>query len=580
MKTIFRGILAVAGIWLLHMGADGQCTISNNALTLPSPAWFGGTQYNVGLIRGSTPVITGGCSLGGYQWQAKPQVGQWQDISGATTRDYDPDLQLATKSYRRVVRASDNTTNNSPEVTLEVYPTAEVDVSILADPPGQICTGDQVTFSAQITNGGNNPTYQWYVDNVLKASSSTYTYIPDDGAQIKCRVTSNSHCISGSNFDEDFLVMDVSNGPVVPVLIISIQQGTSLICEGTSVTFTAFLTAPGNTPRYQWFLGTRKLEGETNKTFVTSQLIDKDTVRCSGVSSLSCADPDSVSSNFLAMTVIPRADAGTLVQKSVHGCLNEPDTLELTGYKGVISEWQQNRNDEGWKTYSPGYIGANLRIENTQTGTFSYRVLVGSQNFCPPDTSNSVTVPVFQSNRQTLVEKAPEAHRARGDVFLICTTCNNALDTLNYTYAWGYTAQDTDIYQPDFRNKAFCLFPERLIGTHRYFLDVIYQSQKTPCDRTYATGLLADDDKSTASLLAYPNPNTGIFRLIATSAYLGDCECIMTNMVGRTIMKRHLMKSEQAQEYQISTGHLDRGAYIITLSCGHGEPLKALVLVY
>ncbi len=581
MKATFSWIL-LTGL-LMHFPETGasQCTISNNTITPPNTTWYCGNSFNFNSIGGSTPLIAGsGCNLGGYQWQSKPLVGQWQNINGATLRNYDPELQFTTKSYRRVVRASDNTTNISGEVMLEVYPTAPVDVTIQSDPPGQVCTGDSVTYSASVSNGGNAPLYKWFVNGSAVGTNLSYSYVPVNLDQVKCRVTSNSHCISGSPTDSNSVTTIVSAGNILPRLLIYNDPGTTFICQGTLVTFNADLTNPGKHPVFQWKSNGVNIPGETNKTYVTTQLTNNEAITCNGTSDLRCAYPKTVpSENSITMTVEPRADAGALVQNGANGCLNEPDTLFLTGYQGTVSEWQQNASDTAWKVYYKGWVDYYLPLDNKEPGTFRYRAIVKSLTLCPPDTSNEVAITVTRSNRQTLVEKAPEVHSARGDLFLICTTCGNARDTLNFTYEWGYTAQDTDVYMPGFRNKAFCLYPTRDLQSKKYFLDVTYQSAKTACDRTYATDLLAGAGDRVASILTYPNPNPGIFTLAVSSAFTGNCRLSVRNMLGRPVRTAHLVKSAPDQNFEMNFGMMERGVYLIEVVCENGDRLIARILV-
>ena len=75
---------------------------------------------------------------------------------------------------------------------------ASVSVSASANP---VNAGTSVTYTATPTNGGTSPTYQWSVNgvDVSGATSTTYSYIPANGDIVKCKMTSSSSCLTGSN---------------------------------------------------------------------------------------------------------------------------------------------------------------------------------------------------------------------------------------------------------------------------------------------------------------------------------------------------------------------------------------------
>ncbi|MEI8279131.1 MAG: T9SS type A sorting domain-containing protein [Bacteroidota bacterium] len=71
-------------------------------------------------------------------------------------------------------------------IAIPVTPT----VIVTANSP---CSGIPVTFTANITNGGSAPIYQWNKNGVnVGTNSNTYTYTPTYGDSVKCYLTSNA----------------------------------------------------------------------------------------------------------------------------------------------------------------------------------------------------------------------------------------------------------------------------------------------------------------------------------------------------------------------------------------------------
>lgn len=57
------------------------------------------------------------------------------------------------------------------------------------------CSGGAITFTASPVNGGNNPQYQWYVNNSLQAGGNTYTINgATNGTQVYAKMTSDAAC--------------------------------------------------------------------------------------------------------------------------------------------------------------------------------------------------------------------------------------------------------------------------------------------------------------------------------------------------------------------------------------------------
>jgi hypothetical protein len=88
-------------------------------------------------------------------------------------------------------------------------------ISIQAD-ASEVCQGENVTFTADPVNGGNNPAYQWFVNGEEAGENSPeFSYYPDDADQVCCELTSNMPGVTGSPVMSEIMFMTVFPMPVV-----------------------------------------------------------------------------------------------------------------------------------------------------------------------------------------------------------------------------------------------------------------------------------------------------------------------------------------------------------------------------
>ena len=83
---------------------------------------------------------------------------------------------------------------SSTNVSVNPNLTPALSVVASANP---VVTGTPVTYTATPVNGGNAPSYQWKVNGTnVGTNSPTYSYIPSDGDNVTCVMTSNYSCLT------------------------------------------------------------------------------------------------------------------------------------------------------------------------------------------------------------------------------------------------------------------------------------------------------------------------------------------------------------------------------------------------
>jgi len=280
--------------------------------------------------------------------------------------------------YQFVVSVIDN--GCPPKVTNQIYsitvdpsplPPAPA-VSIMQTPPGAICMGTSVTFTAIPTFGGTNPSYQWQLNGVnVGANSNTYTNASlSNGDIITVSMVSNSVCINSFNAVSPPVVM-VVNPFVAPLVSISALPAGP-VCAGTNVTFTALPVNPGATPVYQWTVNGVNV-GTNSPVFSSTTLMIGDQVEVSLLADPSCPPAES---NVINMTVNPLLVPSVLLTSDAAGSICPGQLVTFRAYP---------TNGGGLPAYQWQINGVNV---GTNSNTFSSSTLNNGDNVSVIMTSN------------------------------------------------------------------------------------------------------------------------------------------------------------------------------------------------
>ncbi|HRH58069.1 MAG TPA: PKD domain-containing protein, partial [Chitinophagales bacterium] len=129
--------------------------------------------------------------------------------------------------------------------------TAPLPVSVGITGIASVCQGASTTLTANPTNGGAGPTYQWFVNgNPVGTNSNTYSSSAfNNGDVVTVRLTSNLGCVSGNPATSANFPITVKPNPTVTVNSPSIcnNQTASLSASGaTSYTWTGGLASISN----------------------------------------------------------------------------------------------------------------------------------------------------------------------------------------------------------------------------------------------------------------------------------------------------------------------------------------------
>jgi hypothetical protein len=260
-----------------------------------------GTTICVGQSVTFTAAITNGGPGPVYQWKVNGFPVGTNTNTYTTTTLVNGDQVTCTITGN--APCTINPTQVSNTLTMTVNPNVTPTINITANPGNTACAGASVTFTANTTNAGPTPTYQWKVNgNPVGGNTATYTTTTlVNGDVVTCQLTSNATCANPATVTGSMTMTIIPN--VTPTINVTANPGNT-ICAGTSVTFTAAITNGGPAPTYQWYVNGNPV-GNNASTYTTTSLVNGDVVTCTMTSNASCAVPPSVTSSPITMTVNP-----------------------------------------------------------------------------------------------------------------------------------------------------------------------------------------------------------------------------------------------------------------------------------
>jgi gliding motility-associated-like protein len=153
-----------------------------------------------------------------------------------------------------------------------------------------VCPNTSVTFTANVTNPGTSPLYQWSVNGVnVGTNSNTYTNnIWQNGDIVRCTYRSTSAC-GASELLSNLVTMTVATG-TVPTIYVKPEFGCSIasfmVEIGNAITLYAEITNGGSAPVYQWKRNGANIGG--NSSSYTGSFTPGDVVTCTVTSNSPC----------------------------------------------------------------------------------------------------------------------------------------------------------------------------------------------------------------------------------------------------------------------------------------------------
>lgn len=335
-----------------------------------------------------TATPTNGGAAPNYQWKINGTNAGTNSstFSSATLQNSDVVTVILTSNALCVSPAQDT----SNVITMTVWPNVIPAVAIASAPAGAICAGTNVTFSANVVNGGTNPSYQWTLNGInVGANQNSYSNNSlQTGDTIQVSVISNENCLLAPSAISNNIIMTV-NPLLTPA--VSIVSTIDTICPNENVTFTATPLNGGTSPSYQWTLNGLPV-GTNSNLFSSTLLINNDKVRVQLTSNATCATPLTALSNIKTITVNPNLTPVVTITASTNAVICDGTPMTYTSvitHGGTTPHYQ-------WLINGLPVVGTDTSVFNSSTiqnGNVISVVLTSNALCVLPatDTSNLIT---------------------------------------------------------------------------------------------------------------------------------------------------------------------------------------------
>ena len=207
-------------------------------------------------------------------------------------------MPMAPGTYKAVVinNAGCSVTTNSIVINPTVTPSLNINTAATI-----VCEGAAVTFTASISDAGNNPIYQWQV-NGINAGTNNPVFTSNNlanGSLVRCLLTSDASCSTSSTTFSNNISVTI-NALADPAVQIAATATT--ICLGMPITFTAKPTNGGTIPIYQWQVNGNNA-GTNYFIYTTNSLSNGDIVTCILFNPGSCSSSPTAVSNKITVSV-------------------------------------------------------------------------------------------------------------------------------------------------------------------------------------------------------------------------------------------------------------------------------------
>ena len=468
-------------------------------------------------------------------------------------------------------------TSNLITVTINANVTSAASITITSG-VNPSCAGQQITFTANPTNGGSNPNYQWKVNgNNIGTNSPTFTSNSlTNGEVVSCVMTSNLSCASPATITSNLITVTI-NANVTPAASIAITSGVNPSCAGQQITFTANPTNGGSNPIYQWKVNGNNV-GSNSATYASNTLTNGQVVSCVMISDLSCANPATVTSNPITININTNVTpaASIAITSGVNpSCAGQSITLTATPTNGGSSplyQWKVNGSNVG--TNSPTFTSNSLT-----NGQVVNCVMTSTLTCSNPATatSNNISIAVNPA-----VAPAISISQTSCNGNTIGFTANITNGGTNPSYLWSLTGIGT---ATNFNGSNFTLNNaangtqvQCRLTTNATCANPV-QVTSTPLTVTcVASGVVSP---ANLNFQVYPNPankNTLI------TFYLGASTRITLdffNIVGQqiAILEDRVLNSGN-QTIPLNTEKLAAGVYFVRLRTVNYKIAKKLVIVH
>ena len=341
-------IPTTAGSYVAIVTTSTGCIDSSNSVVVSGPVTPSvtvsafATTICSGTVDTFRAIPANGGTTPAYQWY----------LNGTFVSSTNPYINgsLSNNDSVYVVLTSNaacasTTTATSAVSHITVSPSLIPSVSVSA--LTTLCAGAADTFTATPSNGGNSPSFQWYLNAAAVATGSIYTNNAlNNNDSVYVVLTSSAGCATTPTATSSTTHITVS--PAVSPGVSVTALATSL-CAGSADTFTAVPADGGTSPAYQWYLNGTAVA--TGSVYTSSALNNSDSVYVVLTSNAACATSPTATSAAVHISVtavvVPTATASAAHTVLCIGSIDSFSAVSTNGGLNPSYQWYINGSPVG-----------------------------------------------------------------------------------------------------------------------------------------------------------------------------------------------------------------------------------------
>jgi hypothetical protein len=424
-----------------------------------------------------------------------------------------------------------------------------------------VCSGNEVSFTANGVNGGSSPSYQWFKNGTMAGNGTTITFTAGTlatGDTVYCVLTANNPCQTTATVTSNKIGLTVKMSPVVT----SITNGVASITTSSLCILGSTYKYYNNTPYGVWSsdnIAIASVIGGSQAGVVTANTNGSATIKYTVSNTAGCS-----SSASLFVKVAQQATPNAITGVS-SACVGTTTALSNTTPSGVWS----SINDRGTINVSGIYAAAN-------SGAGQVKYTVTNASGCSAFSSKTITVNAkpavptitYAPGTPNPQLGAPTGGFCVGKKFRVVATPNVPAGVWSATGFASFTGYDTvnvnavgaGSIKYTYTSAAGCSNSRTLSG-----------NGFTCAARGVSVsgeGLVVSGD-----FTMYPNPAKGYINL-NVETLVGAGSIVVTDLYGKTVKTQALSMGTNT----VNVSNLSKGMYFVSTITNEGKTTKKLVV--
>jgi PKD repeat protein len=415
------------------------------------------------------------------------------------------------------------------------------------------CSIEEVTPAAVPNLGANREECAPYT---LSAGTTAVSYLWSTGATTSSIVV-NSPGIYTVRVDNgqgqintDTVNLVVST-PFAPQISITKTPDPSL-CEGSTLTFRSTTNA-GNNKLFKWYVNSVLKQSSAVDSFVSTQIVDNDTVKCIYYSGSLCATSDSIFSNSLIVKTLGSPSVATVDISSSVGltiCSGTSVTFSaITNNGGTAPAYQWFINGNA----VTGATGPNFVRNGLGNGSKVSVRMTSNSNCIIGANVKFDTVTMIVNSRPSTGFNATAVGTLGNYSFSNTTT-----STLGVSYLWNFgNGATSTATNPTYKYNTPGIYTVKLVATNSCGKD-----STSKIISVVIVGI--EQERNLAELSIFPNPSEGLISFNLDLVQEDDIQIDIVNVNGQLLHSYDLGTIKQYQN-DLDLSWLSAGVYVVNI---------------